>query len=40
MKKKRLSVEQITAVLQQGEGGVQTLDVCCQIAISEQTSYR
>ena len=40
MKKKRFSVEQITAVLQQVEGGVPTGDVCRQVGISEQTFYR
>ena len=37
MKKKRFSVEQITAVLQQVEGGVPVGDVCRQVGISEQT---
>ena len=40
MKKKRFSVEQITAVLQQAEGGVPVGDVCRQVGISEQTYYR
>ena len=40
MKKKRFSVEQITAVLQQAEGGVPVGDVCRQVGISEQTFYR
>jgi len=40
VKKKRFSVEQITAVLQQVEGGVPTGDVCRQVGISEQTFYR
>ena len=40
MKKKRFSVEQITAVLQQTEGGVPVGDVCRQVGISEQTYYR
>ena len=40
MKKKRFSVEQIAAVLQQAEGGVPVGDVCRQVGISEQTYYR
>ena len=40
MKKKRFSVEQITSVLQQVEGGVPVGDVCRQIGISEQTFHR
>ena len=40
MKKKRFSVEQITAVLQQAEGGVPVGDVCRQVGISRQTYYR
>ncbi len=40
MKKKRFSVEQISAVLQQAEGGVPVGDVCRQVGISEQTFYR
>lgn len=40
MKKKRFSVEQITAVLQQVTGGVPVGDVCRQVGISEQTFYR
>ena len=40
MKKKRLSVEQITSVLQQGAAGVAVGDVCRQVGISEQTFYR
>ena len=40
MKKKRFSVEQITAVLQQVGGGVPVGDVCRQVGISEQTYYR
>lgn len=40
MKKKRFSVEQITAVLQQVSGGVPVGDVCRQVGISEQTFYR
>ena len=40
MKKKRFSVEQITAVLQQAAGGVPVGDVCRQVGVSEQTFYR
>ena len=40
MKKKRFSVEQITAVLQQVAGGMPVGDVCRQVGISEQTFYR
>jgi putative transposase len=40
VKRKRFSVEQITAVLQQAEGGVPVGDVCRQVGISEQTYYR
>ena len=40
MKKKRFSVEQITAVLQQVAGGVPVGDVCRQVGVSEQTFYR
>lgn len=40
MKKSRFSVEQITAVLQQAEGGVPVGDVCRQVGVSEQTFYR
>ena len=40
MKKKRFSVEQITAVLQQAQGGVPVGDICRQVGISEQTYYR
>ena len=40
MKKKRFSVEQITSVLQQVEGGVPVGEVCRQVGISEQTFYR
>ena len=40
MKKKRFSVEQIAAVLQQVGGGVPVGDVCRQVGISEQTFYR
>jgi putative transposase len=40
VKKKRFSVEQITAVLQQVTGGVSVGDVCRQVGISQQTFYR
>lgn len=40
MKKKRFSVEQITPVRQQADGGVPVGDVCRQVGISEQTFYR
>jgi putative transposase len=40
VKKKRFSVEQITAVLQQAASGVPIGDVCRQVGISEQTFYR
>lgn len=40
MKKKRFSVEQITAVLQQAASGIPVGDVCRQVGVSEQTFYR
>ena len=40
MKKKRFSVEQITAVLQQAEAGTPIGDLCRQVGIAEQTFYR
>jgi len=40
VKKKRFSVEQITSVLQQVDGGGSVGDVCRQLGISEQTFYR
>ena len=40
MKRKRFSVEQITAVLQQVSGGMPVGEVCRQVGISEQTFYR
>jgi putative transposase len=40
VKKTRLSVEQMTAVLPQVSGGVPVGDVCRQVGISEQTLYR
>ena len=38
--KKRFSVEQITAVLQQAAQGVPVGDLCRKIGISEQSFYR
>ena len=40
MKKKRFSIEQITAVLQQVAQGVPVADVCRQVGISQQSFYR
>jgi putative transposase len=40
VKRKRFSVEQITAVLQQVGAGMPVGDVCRQVGISEQTFYR
>ena len=40
MKKKRFSIEQITAVLQQADLGVPVGDLCRKIGISEQSFYR
>jgi putative transposase len=40
VKRKRFSVEQITAVLQQVSSGMPVGDVCRQVGISEQTFYR
>ena len=40
MKKKRFSVEQITAVLNQAEAGAPVGDLCRQVGVSEQTFYR
>ena len=40
MKKKRFSVEQITTVLKQAEGGASVGDLSRQVGISEQTFYR
>lgn len=40
MKKKRFSVEQITAILKQAETGAPVGDLCRQVGISEQTFYR
>jgi putative transposase len=38
--KKRFSIEQITAVLQQAEQGVPVGDLCRKVGISEQSFYR
>jgi putative transposase len=40
VRKKRFSVEQITAVLQQATSGIPVGDLCRQVGISEQTFYR
>ena len=40
MKRRRFSVEQITAVLQQVGGRMPVGEVCRQVGISEQTFYR
>jgi putative transposase len=40
VKKKRFSVEQITAVLKQAEAGALVGELCRQVGISEQTFYR
>jgi putative transposase len=40
VKKKRFSIEQITAVLQQAETGVPIKEICRQVGVSEQTFYR
>lgn len=40
MKRKRISVEQITAVLQQAAQGVPIGDLCRKVGISEQSFYR
>jgi putative transposase len=40
VKKKRFSVEQITSVLQQVQGGVPIGEVCRHVGISEQSFYR
>jgi putative transposase len=40
VKRKRFSVEQIAAVVQQVDGGVPVGDVCRQVGLSEQTFYR
>ncbi len=40
VKKKRFSIEQITAVLRQAETGIPVAEVVRQVGISEQTFYR
>ena len=40
MKKKRFSIEQITAVLHQAETGIPVQELCRQVGVSEQTFYR
>ena len=40
MKKKRFSVEQITAVLKQAEAGTPVGELCRQVGVAEQTFYR
>jgi putative transposase len=40
MKRKRVSVEQIVAVLKQAEMGMAVADLIRQVGISEQTFYR
>ena len=40
MKKKRLSVEQIVAVMKQAETGVPAAELIEKVGISEQTFYR
>ncbi len=40
VKRKRFSVEQIVAVLKQGEVGVSVVEVCRQVGIAEETFYR
>ena len=40
MKKKRLSVEQIVAVMKQAETGVPVAELIEKVGISEQTFYR
>ncbi len=40
MKKKRFSVEQLTGVMKQAEGGVLLAEVVRKAGISEQTFYR
>jgi putative transposase len=40
VKRKRFSVEQITAVLQQAAQGVPIGDLCRKVGISEQSFYR
>ena len=40
MKKKRFSIEQIAAVLQQAEQGVPVGELCRQVGMSAQSFYR
>jgi putative transposase len=40
VKRRRLSTEQITAVLQQAEQGIPIGELCRQVGISEQSFYR
>jgi putative transposase len=40
VKRKRFSVEQITAVLKQAEAGIPVADLCRKIGVSEQSFYR
>jgi len=40
VKKKRFSVEQIVAVMKQGEAGVPVAELIRKVGISEQTFYR
>jgi putative transposase len=40
VKKKRFSVEQITAILKQAEIGTPVADLCRQHGVSEQSFYR
>ena len=40
MKKKRVSTEQVAAVLHQAEQGVPVGELCRQVGISEQSFYR
>ena len=40
MKRKRVSIEQITVVLQQAEQGVPVGELCRKVGISEQSFYR
>jgi putative transposase len=40
VKRKRFSVEQIVAILQQAEVGVPVVELCRQAGITEQTFYR
>ena len=40
MKRKRFSVEQITAILKQAELGTPVVELCRKVGISEQSFYR